>query len=171
MKQTIVKAWRSSHLSITEAKNRVTRATIHAKVEAILLDKVKKFECLWKPLSFSWLWWNITISLNPLCIYAARDPWTKILSPTSPLGPILTSFVSPYPLSSSTPCFCLHPPAFQPAFLSLPPASPSIYLLFFRSLSPSQLRTKQAARPYDNMNRMIAEPNGTQTSFYSFFLK
>lgn len=54
-KQTIAKAWKSPHLSIVETKNRITRAMIHAKVEAILVVKVKKYENLWKPWVYHYL--------------------------------------------------------------------------------------------------------------------
>lgn len=48
-KQTIAKAWKTPHLTILEIKNRVTRAMVHAKIEGVLLDRVKKFKCLWRP--------------------------------------------------------------------------------------------------------------------------
>lgn len=47
--QTIAKACKTSNLNITETRNRVTRAMIHAKVEAVLLDRVIKYERMWKP--------------------------------------------------------------------------------------------------------------------------
>lgn len=48
-KQSIAKAWKSSTLCIVLVKHRVTQAMIHAKTEAILLDKLSKFESLWLP--------------------------------------------------------------------------------------------------------------------------
>lgn len=46
-KQTIAKAWKSPTLYILSTQNRVTQALSHAKIEAVLLDKVSKFEKLW----------------------------------------------------------------------------------------------------------------------------
>lgn len=48
-KQTTAKAWKNSQLTVLETKNRVTRAMVHAKIGAVLLDRVRKFELLWKP--------------------------------------------------------------------------------------------------------------------------
>lgn len=48
-KQSIAKAWNLTSLSILSVKQRVTQAMIHAKTEAIFLDKVSKFKKLWNP--------------------------------------------------------------------------------------------------------------------------
>lgn len=48
-KQTIANAWKLNTLCIMSVKQRVTQSMIHAKTEAILFDKISKFESLWKP--------------------------------------------------------------------------------------------------------------------------
>lgn len=44
VKQTIAKARKTPHLTVLETRNRVTRTMVHATIEAVLLDRVKKFE-------------------------------------------------------------------------------------------------------------------------------
>lgn len=48
-KQSIAKAWKTNKLCDISVKQRVTQAMIHAKMEAIILDKLDKFESLWLP--------------------------------------------------------------------------------------------------------------------------
>lgn len=48
-KQSIAKSWKSKTLCIVLVKHRITQAMIHAKTEAILLDKLSKFKSLWHP--------------------------------------------------------------------------------------------------------------------------
>lgn len=48
-KQTISKAWKSASLCILETKHRTTPKIINANLEAVLTDKVDKFDKLWNP--------------------------------------------------------------------------------------------------------------------------
>lgn len=48
-KQTIAKVWKSPSLCTLTVKQRVTWAMIHAKIEAVILDKVSALEKLWRP--------------------------------------------------------------------------------------------------------------------------
>lgn len=48
-KQMIAKAWESPTLHTLEVKHRITRAMIHTKNEAVVLDRASKYESLWQP--------------------------------------------------------------------------------------------------------------------------
>lgn len=48
-KQTIARAWKTPKLSLAEAKNRVTQAMIHSKIEATILDRIPQHLKIWNP--------------------------------------------------------------------------------------------------------------------------
>ena len=48
-KQSIAAVWKTYTLCIVVAKHRINQAMIHAKTEAIYLNKISKFETLWSP--------------------------------------------------------------------------------------------------------------------------
>lgn len=48
-KQTIAKAWKSQNLILAEAKHRMNRALLYAKMTAIEENKINKFRKIWQP--------------------------------------------------------------------------------------------------------------------------
>lgn len=46
-KQTIARAWKTHISCVLSAHNRIKQAMIHAKIEAVLLDRIPKYESSW----------------------------------------------------------------------------------------------------------------------------
>lgn len=49
VKQPIAKAWKLSVLNIAETKYKMNHSLMHAKMDALDTDNLKKFETLWRP--------------------------------------------------------------------------------------------------------------------------
>lgn len=62
-KQATAKAWKSDKLCEVTVKQRITQAMIHAKMEAIILDQLDKFNTLWLPWITHFLPSNLDYSL------------------------------------------------------------------------------------------------------------
>lgn len=74
-KQSITKAVKSTTLCVVSVKQHVTQAMIHAKMEAIILYKLSKFEILWLP----WITHHLPPDLDGSLLWCVwgRCPFTQ----------------------------------------------------------------------------------------------